>query len=160
MNPHIPQKTDIASLLEHELILVCALSQLLERETEALRQRDPQALQGLIHEKLDVVQRLEQLSQCRQKWLGHTASADMWRQWLAAHSEGDHQLIDTWQEIEQRAIACRELNTINEKVLMRTRQTANRLLGLLRGEPTENSVYTALGHSAGGYRPQRTGIMA
>lgn len=160
MNSQFPQKTDIASLLEQELGLVSALNQVLERETEALRERDPTTLQRLINDKLDLVQRLEQLGKRRQQWLGNAASTDRWRQLLAARSEGDGSLLEIWRSIEERAGTCRDLNTINEKVLLRTRQSANRLLGLLRGEPVESGVYTPYGQNSGGYRPRSTGIMA
>lgn len=160
MNQTPPRIDDITAFLQQELGLVDTLCQLLERETEALRSRDSHALQQIIHHKLDLMQALEQLGQRRRQWLGQASGAGLWRQWLAARTGSDEQVLEMWQAVEGRAHRCRELNLVNEKVLHRSRQTVNKLLGIMRGESADGGgTYTAKGISRG-YSQKGYGIQA
>ena len=139
--------TDFAQRLASVLDLLQGglhrLTESLQDEQTQLRQRDPDGIAGAAQDKLAQVQSVERGSAAltallAEKGLKPTRTA------LAAcltTSELQHQ----WQDIAAHLDACAQLNRINGGVIEVSRNVAERLLGLLRGDANAGGLYSAAG---------------
>ena len=128
-----------------ESLLVC-----LEAERSALTQRDLQALETTIQDKIQHTQKLEQLDQQRQKLLSELG--------FAADTDGSQLCLDSlpradalkhlWQQILTNIGACQTGNLTNGGILESGRQHIEQALRILRGQSTTPSLYDPHGDTS------------
>jgi len=128
-----------------ECLLAC-----LEAERSALTQRDLQALEMTIQDKIQHTQQLEQLDQQRQKLvseLGFAADADGIQLCFDKLPRSDA-LKHLWQQILTNIEACQTGNLINGGILESGRQHIEQSLRILRGQSTTPSLYDPNGDTS------------
>lgn len=142
------QATHIQQMLDADRQSVAKLSELLAREQGLIQSRDLQSLGELIDEKAALISHLDQHARIRHDVLreaGLPANARGWDDFLA-QVPGAIALRDGWQQLNQDFAACQTQNEINGRLISRSAQTIDHLLGLLRGQTPSPSLYTAKGN--------------
>ncbi|MGI9321844.1 MAG: flagella synthesis protein FlgN [Thiogranum sp.] len=125
-----------------ECLLVC-----LEAERSALTQRNLQALETTIQDKIQHTRQLEQLDQQRQKLvseLGFATDADGLRLCFDTLPRADV-LKQLWQQILTNTEACQTGNLTNGGILESGRQHIEQALRILRGQSMTPSLYDPQG---------------
>lgn len=127
-----------------------SLISLLDREQEALKNRDPEQLAEIIEAKIAPLSLLETSANERSQWVkasGSEASMEAWQDLLQQTQQ--QKLKDDWHKLKQLTLECRMKNEVNGKLLVRNQQVYGRLLDLLRGQNTNTNLYTASGAAKG-----------
>lgn len=128
------------------------LLQLLHAERDALRERQLDLLEDILQNKAEHLQSLENSAQQRAQWLGSSGSGGppleyRWNSLLAEHAP---HLQPHWKSLRELLQSCQAENEVNGKMLGRSQQTLNRVLGLLRGQNDSPTLY-------GAKKPQKQG---
>ncbi len=143
--------TTVRSLIEQETAATVALINSLEEEKKALSTRDSPGLHKCVEIKAKTIVTLEQLSKYRLNILaahGLDSSNEAWNVLLQTLAKGsDSDILDKWNQLKVLAKRSYELNQVNGKIVNRTRQTVQRLLTILRGQPDSVDLYDQLGRS-------------
>lgn len=133
-----------------------ALLTLLEKERTALKERDLETLENIIHSKAAQLQHLEDSARTRSQWSQafishaqgdgatgtHKKDDEMWRQLLSQQAP---ELATSWQRLKKLMEKCRAENEVNGKVLSRNQKTFTRLMTILRGQTGSTNLYSASG---------------
>ncbi len=133
-------------------------SVVLAAETEALTQRDVDALERLVGDKHDLMQSFEALELRKQQILDHVGFGDAARgieaclDWCDDHG----QLRRGWQLLLDRLAQCQNQNRINGATLDSSRRYAQQALSILRGESAPVSLYNPTGASTSGHDSGRS----
>lgn len=122
------------------------LLQLLESERQALKDRDPTTLDGIIEEKTTNLQHLEHSAVQRSAWLGANPTIDPQNKWLDLLKQTNQELIPLWKTLQDKLKDCQTQNEINGKVLARNQQIFKRILGIVRGQSAPQDLYTQKGN--------------
>lgn len=139
--------TQLRQMMAQDGDAIARLKQLLLRERELLETRNHDELSAIVEQKSQLVDMLNQNARARQNLLrnlGLTTDAAGWDLFLQRNTL-TLPLRDGWQQIVQDFSECQALNDINGKMIARSRQTLDHLLGLLRGKVAAPSLYTAMG---------------
>ena len=139
--------TQLRQMMAQDGDAITRLKQLLLRERELLETRNQDELSAIVEQKSQLVDMLNQNARARQNLLrnlGLTTDAAGWDLFLQRNTL-TLPLRDGWQQIVQDFSECQALNDINGKLIARSRQTLDHLLGLLRGKVAAPSLYTAMG---------------
>lgn len=135
----------LATLLREELAAVEWLRQLLQREYDVLKTRDPAGLERVVDEKQACVDRLRKLMADR---LDHLRERG-----VAADARGFAAYVDTlpateragvdqlWTALAQVAEQVRAQNEVNGAVIAASRNHVERTLALLRGRDSLDFLY-------------------
>jgi len=143
----------LAMLLREELTAVEWLQQLLQREYDVLKTRDPASLEQVVNEKQACTDRLRKLMADRVDYLqAQGIAADA--QGLAAYvAQGLAAYVDTlpvaerigvdqlWTALEKVAEQVRAQNEVNGAVIAASRNHVDRTLAILRGRDSLDFLY-------------------
>lgn len=145
-----PSPELVSDMLAQDQSDIEQLQQLLEREREALAQRDHSALPELIETKSQRLSALGKHALQRQNWLrsaGLSCDHEGWLHWLDQNPALRSQR-DDWDALAERFRHCREQNEINGKIIARAQHTLERLLDVMRGQPEgAPELYNAKGRA-------------
>lgn len=139
--------TQLRQMMAQDGDAIARLKQLLLRERELLETRNQDELSAIVEQKSQLVDMLNQNARTRQNLLrnlGLATDAAGWDLFLQRNTL-TLPLRDGWQQIVRDFSECQALNDINGKLIARSRQTLDHLLGLLRGKVAAPSLYTAMG---------------
>lgn len=119
------------------------LLQLLHAERDALSERQLDLLEDILQNKAEHLQSLESSAQQRAQWLGSSGPGGppldhRWNNLLADHAP---HLQPHWKNLRDLLQTCQAENEVNGKMLGRSQQTLNRVLGLLRGQNDAPTLY-------------------
>ncbi len=126
---------------------VSRLKLLLAEERQLLETRKHEELQAVIEEKSELVERLSKHAQMRHKLLQLLKlpqTPQGWDMFLQRNVQ-TLPMREGWKSIIAEFSECQKLNDINGKMISRSRQTLAHLLGLLRGQVANPSLYNAYG---------------
>jgi len=141
---------DISSLrqmIAQDSAAIAQLKQLLAHEREQLEQRKQEALPRIVEQKSALLDLLNNSAKQRQQiltTLGLPTNANGWDMFLQRNT-ATLPLRDEWKILVSDFADCQKMNDINGKMIARSQQTLNHLLGLLRGKVAAPSLYTAQG---------------
>jgi len=141
---------DISSLrqmIAQDSAAIAQLKQLLAHEREQLEQRKQEALPRIVEQKSALLDLLNNSAKQRQQiltTLGLPTNANGWDMFLQRNT-ATLPLRDEWKILVSDFEDCQKMNDINGKMIARSQQTLNHLLGLLRGKVAAPSLYTAQG---------------
>ncbi|WP_020209438.1 flagella synthesis protein FlgN [Gilvimarinus chinensis] len=125
------------------------LLQLLEQESETLKQRDSQALADLVNAKSEHISVLEAHSSERSallQSLSLNGDSDGWLSYMNSNPQLKP-LIPAWEDFQRILARCKERNEINGKLIGRSQQTLKRLVNLIKGKPESGELYNAKGNT-------------
>ncbi|MBB6523504.1 flagella synthesis protein FlgN [Pseudoteredinibacter isoporae] len=138
----------IADLVDQDLTSSLALLHLLEKEQEALQERDHEYLRELLEEKTSLLNTLDAGSVQRAEILRELQQPNDQYAWESLiDAMGDADLKDHWQSLKDTIAQCQQLNEINGKIIARSQQTVQSLMQLLRGQDANQNLYTASGQT-------------
>lgn len=131
---------------------------LLDSERQALKARNPEQLEEVIHNKTILLLHLEQSAKQRSQWVTQSAAGQKSESlWLGLLRKLDPALENSWLEFRELLKTCQEQNEINGKLLARNQQVFDRLLAIVRGQQENSPLYTAKGSRGGAYNFQKLG---
>ena len=137
----------LRQMIAQDAAAVSQLKQLLVDERNLLEQRKLNELQQIVDQKIVLVDQLNTNAKQRQQilnTLGLPTNANGWDLFLQRNA-ATLPLRDEWKLVISEFEDCQKMNDINGKLVGRTQQTVNHLLGLLRGKGTAPSLYNAQG---------------
>lgn len=141
---------DISSLrqmIAQDSTAIVQLKQLLAHEREQLEQRKQDELPRIVEQKSALLDLLNNSAKQRQQiltTLGLPTNSNGWDMFLQRNT-ATLPLRDDWKILVSDFADCQKMNDINGKMIARSQQTLNHLLGLLRGKVAAPSLYTAQG---------------
>ncbi len=142
---------DVTCLIKKETETTLALINLLQQEKHALCIRDTEALNQCVIKKAKKIGELEQLARQRIELLachGFDNNSEGWRNLIDTLAEdGQDHIIEAWQVLEKVARRSYNLNQVNGKIVNRTKQTVQKLLNIIRGQPDSLDLYDQMGRS-------------
>jgi flagella synthesis protein FlgN len=139
---------DLRTSFEKDFSINQQLLELLNREREALENRDYGTFQKIISDKLPLLKLLEQHSSSRQKQFKESGFNSEEEALMAAEQQAP-EIAKLWRQLGEQWQQCQQLNQVNEKVAQRTKLVVGKLLDILRGENSQNKIYTPKGDTIG-----------
>ena len=139
--------TLLRDMIAQDSAALAQLKQLLAHEREQLEQRKQDELPRIVEQKAILLDQLNHNAKQRQQvltTLNLPANADGWDQFLQRNAT-TQPLVNDWKLVVSEFEDCQKMNDINGKMIARSQQTLNHLLGLLRGKVAAPSLYTAQG---------------
>ena len=136
-----------------EKLLMC-----LEKEREALKARDADALGEIIEQKVGYLSHLEESAKTRTAWAqanNATSTDDSWKAIL--NGLNNNKVKQDWAKLKTLLEDCRTQNEVNGKLLSRNQQVYSRLLDVMRGQTNSPSLYNAVGEKSSGGSSQIVG---
>lgn len=149
-----PNAHEVNALVLADIQTSLELSELLTKESDALKSRDQNQLNDLLTHKQELMQILDQNAQIRDNWLNlelaqspsnnEITKKSAWSDLLMRM--GGPKLIESWQQLEKNIIECKKRNEVNGIMIARGQQTMKQLLNIIRGHSLEApKLYTASG---------------
>lgn len=137
-------------LLRAEYDCAGRLQSILQAEAEALVGRDLDALEQLVGEKHQLMQRFEQLDSDKQRLLqSHGHSGDQAGiEACIAWCDETGQLLRGWKALMERVRNCQQQNRVNGVSLDASRRHAQHALNILRGQSPLPDLYSPAGMSS------------
>ena len=139
--------TALREMIALDSSALAQLKQLLAHEREQLEQRKQDELSSIVEKKTILVDQLNISAKQRQSilsTLGLPTNANGWDLFLQRNT-ATLPLRDDWKLLVAEFEECQKMNDINGKMIARSQQTLNHLLGLLRGKVASPSLYNAQG---------------
>jgi flagellar biosynthesis protein FlgN len=139
--------TPLRQMLAQDASAISQLKQLLSQERAQLEQRKQDELPRIIEQKVLLVDQLNINAKQRQEILsalGLPTTMNGWDIFLQRNT-ATLPLRNDWKILVSEFEECQKMNDINGKMIARSQQTLNHLLGLLRGKVAAPSLYTAKG---------------
>lgn len=139
--------SQIQQMLDSDTAAVKNLIELLEREKSLIETRQLQELAQLVDDKTALISLLDQHARIRHQLLSEAelpCNASGWNSFLD-RIPGAISMREGWLLLNRDFAQCQQLNEINGKLITRSAQTIEHLLGLLRGQTPSPSLYTAKG---------------
>ncbi len=134
----------------HDKQVCTQLLTLLQKEQEALKERDADTVDSLLEQKLPLLEKLEFSARQRQEWLKAREQQGEGASWAVMLDElNQSPLTEAWAEVKSLYKKVREQNEMNGKLLSRHQSTVNRMLDILRGTSSSPNLYNASGYSSG-----------
>jgi len=137
----------LRQMIAQDSAALVQLKQLLTHEREQLEQRKQEELPRIVEQKSALVDQLGISAKQRQHiltTLGLPTNANGWDLFLQRNT-ATLPLRDDWKQLVSEFEECQKMNDINGKMIARSQQTLNHLLGLLRGKVAAPSLYNAQG---------------
>ncbi len=129
--------------------LLNQLTTLLEKERHALETSDAQQSQAILPDKTALLKLLEQNAQERGQLLvssGFEANSEGVLTFIEQLPDSSHREITVrWEELQTQMHNCKDANTVNGKIIHRSRQQIDTLLGLLQGNRNSGKIYNNSG---------------
>ncbi|WP_293264046.1 flagella synthesis protein FlgN [Neptunomonas sp.] len=157
--------TDLSSTLasidvlaNEGIAILSGLEDFLNQELIVLKSRDIDAIRSINLEKQNILHQFDLNNQARAELL-IAADLPVSKAGLSSLlSQSSNQALkaqfnDHWNELESTLKKTMDANQRNEQVVMRTSQSLDKLLTVLRGQKPTNSLYTAKG-AKGNYTGQ------
>lgn len=145
--------TDLTSLLEADHQRLEALIELLHAEKACLEKRDLEQLGHLLETKQQLMSAIEQSDHQRRRLLEKAGLGSEQTSFAALRTilarTDDHQTTELIMAIENRLQQCRDLNEANRVIVHRSRLNTQRVLSMLRGSETEQTLYDSHGATPG-----------
>ncbi|OMH29996.1 flagella synthesis protein FlgN [Motiliproteus sp. MSK22-1] len=136
-----------------------ALCNLCEHEKEAIESHSVEQLQSTIKKKQTLLLKIAENIDARNQLLnaqGHTADEDGFNSFLETLPKDQAKAIsNAWNKLAELLKNCASLNERNEKIVMRSRKSMDRLLNILQGHTTKTTLYNQTG-AKGNYSAQNT----
>lgn len=153
-----PTLTAIDALAYEGITILSRLNVLLDQELEALKSREVDLIRSINLEKQTILSQFDQNNHSRAEHLINAGLpvSKTGLDSLIAHTQNKaliKQFQSHWADLESILKATMDANQRNEQVLMRNSQNIDKLLSVLRGQKTSNSLYTAKG-AKGNYTGQ------
>lgn len=139
--------TLLRDMIAQDSAALAQLKQLLAQEREQLEQRKQDQLPKIVEQKTILLDQLNNSARQRQQiltTLGLPTNANGWDLFLQRNAT-TQPLVGEWKILVTEFEDCQKMNDINGKMIARSQQTVNHLLGLLRGKVPAPSLYTAQG---------------
>lgn len=132
------------------------LLQLLHAERDALSERQLDLLEDILQNKAEHLQSLENSALQRAQWLGgnNAGTAPLEQRWAKLLASQAPHLQPQWKRLRELLQTCQAENEVNGKMLGRSQQTLNRVLGLMRGQNDAPKLY---GSKKGPKNPEHRG---
>jgi flagellar biosynthesis/type III secretory pathway chaperone len=127
-----------------------ALEPLLQQEQRALTGRDPELVQRLAQDKLELLRRLEQSVQARERLqaaAGVEAGIEGGRRLVLAVA--DRALQQHWEQLTTLARQVAALNEENGRLALQGQRSTRTALGILTGRAVEDQTYAPMRRRAG-----------
>lgn len=151
----------IADLVDQDLTSSLALLHTLEKEQEALQERDHEQLRELLEEKTALLNTLDAGSVQRAEILRELQQPNDQYAWESLiDAMGDHDLKDHWTSLKDTIADCQQLNEVNGKIIARSQQSVQSLMQILRGDNGQQNLYTSSGTTNNSGRLNSAAIQA
>lgn len=137
----------LRQMIAQDTTAVAQLKVLLAQERSLLEQRKQDGLQRIIEQKSELVDVLNGNAKLRQQVLialKLPPNAAGWDTFLQ-RNVATQPLRADWTAVVAEFEECQRMNDVNGKMIARSQQTLNHLLGLLRGKVPSPSLYNAQG---------------
>lgn len=148
----------IDALALEGVTILSGLENLLDQELVVLKSREIEAIQSINLEKKTLLRQFDQNNQARAELL-IAAGLPVSKEGLSSLvSQNQNQALTQqfnthWGDLEVVLKKTMDANQRNEQVVMRSSQSLDKLLSVLRGQKPSNSLYTAKG-AKGNYTGQ------
>lgn len=148
----------IDTLTQEGILLLEQLDNILTTELGAFQSRDIDAIKSTFEQKASLLSQFDSNNQQRAECMSmagvplNKAGIDQLAQQIP-NLNIKQKFLSNWSTLEDRLKTVMAANQRNELVLMRNKQSLDKLLSLLRGKPQANTLYTASG-SKGDYSSQ------
>ena len=146
MTHHAKLWAQLDTTFEQDTPITTQLLDLLQREREALEQRDYDTFQKIIGQKKQLISELELHSLVRQQLLNAAGFTDE-SNTLDTVDVQAPTVANAWRHLGEQWKRCQELNDINERIAQRTRLVVSQVLDLLRGQTNQPKLYTSKGNA-------------
>ena len=153
-----PTLASIDALASEGITILSGLENLLNQELDVLKTREMDAIRNINAEKQTLLRQFDQNNQARAELLiaaGLPVSKDGLSS-LLSQSQNQaltRQFNTHWGDLEAILKKTMDANQRNEQIVMRSSQSLDKLLAVLRGQKPSNSLYTAKG-AKGNYTGQ------
>ncbi len=138
----------LSDSINNAISLVNRLQELLDNEQQALGDNNAEAMQELLPIKLSLLSELELNASERHQMLDKAGiGSDYAAVQEYIQSTGDEKLLEAWNTLIDKLKGCQSSNTVNGKIIHRSRQQIDTLLNLLRGQSENQKLYTQSGSS-------------
>ena len=146
------------ALIQEGINILSTLNQLLEREHQALTDRDLNAISEINQEKHTTLELFDKNNQARAACLSeaNVPNSKEGIKSILAKLNDAHQtqlFAKQWHLLENTLKEVMDANKRNELILMRQRQSLEQFIGALQGQKPANKLYTAKG-ATGNYTGQ------
>ena len=137
------------ALLDQAVREACLLESALERESNALAERDLDALNQAVAEKHQVVQSLERFTREQATLLGQGGFAPDGPGMEACLRDWDTEglMRPVWERLQDVMARCRRLNQINGGVVNMQQRQTEQAIHILRGEDGRTQLYDPRGQA-------------
>lgn len=148
-----PQKAQkFLSILKKDLSKADQLLQYLEAEKSAIEKRDLDGYQGLQNNKKQLLIDIEALDRERKTLMEEMG--------FATDKEGFYAFLekvpgnwrspfeDLWRTLSEKMNRCKDLNQVNGKILLHAQVATERLMQMIQGVSTNETVYRANGRTS------------
>lgn len=153
----LPLINQLNALTVQGISFLTTLDHLLEKEFEALNDRDIKALQQLVQDKTETLVQLEENNLARSQLftqVGITPDKKGLQEFSSQLSatESDN-FKKQWAKLEQILLAVNEKNKRNDLIISRNSRNLEQLLSIMRGQNQKNTLYDQSGEK-GNYSAQ------
>ncbi len=147
-----PQKAQqFLALLKKDLTKADQLLQYLEAEKAAIEKRDFTGYHGLQNNKKQLLIEIESLDRERQglmQEMGFAADKEGFEEFLEkVPTNWRARFEDLWESLSAKMNRCRDLNQINGKILLHAQIATERLMQMIKGVSSNQTVYRANGRT-------------
>ena len=158
MTAHSFSTEDLQQQIQQDTAACTLLLDLLSQEREALKKRDTDALEIILKHKTEKLMQLDNSAKKRTLWaqqLNIDIKSSGWSQLLQELKKPD--IVQSWGALKELIDDCKKSNEVNGKLLSRNQKTLSRLLDVVRGKNTNNTLYNAYGSSSSGAASMKVG---
>ncbi|WP_027858796.1 flagella synthesis protein FlgN [Marinobacterium jannaschii] len=145
------------ALLLQGIKLLHSLDTLMDQELDAVARRDTALLETTCMQKRTVLEEFQHNTFERAKILGfmqlENKESGVQKLISQASEAAATQLTDNWEQLKKELHSASEKNRRNEQAVLRNKHNVDKLLSIIRGQKTQDSIYNTQG-SAGHYRAQ------
>ena len=152
------QNDQLVASLDVSIGLIQRLEEVMLEETRAIASHAPEQLQGVVAEKLDLVQRLEAETRRQKGWIEEAGFSFTPEgiEGLIAALDRDDRLRDRWSDLRAHSGRCDRLNEDNARLIERDRKRIAMSLRILRGEDGNAATYDPRGRPESDRQQSRT----
>jgi len=116
---------------------------LLKLEESALHNRDTDAIESLLEEKLPLIDALEHAAQVQKTWVQEIGNEEDLQARLEREIGPD--FVTLWRRAKELYQATRAQNEINGRLLSKQNRSISHVLDVMRGRTATPSLYTSAG---------------
>lgn len=142
--------SNIAAIIDQEILLVSRFIELLLDEQTCLKQATPELLQPITAEKEPLIATLNQLEAERNQELKNTVETSGQQamvKWLVQSPQNMNTTVH-WEKLLKLAREAKALHEINIQLISLHLARTNAALSILNSQPESRILYDSYGHSA------------